>query len=220
MNKLEKDKESREEGQNGAKKGYHVLSRAFVFSFKQQKQTKPDQKSYKDLIQTIGSFNTIEGFWSYYCQINRPDQLPDDCDINLFQEGVQPMWEDESNRGGGRFILRVKKPFAGKFWEDLLIGFIGEQCPENDCITGLVLSVRGPEVLLSLWTKQITDTERDAIDAWIRATLELSEHAEILYKLHRSTVTERSDNSQKHQKPSERKIERNEEFKRKQILDK
>ena len=35
------------------------------------------------------------------------------------------MWEDKLNEGGGRFVLRIKKPFANKIWEDLVLALIG-----------------------------------------------------------------------------------------------
>jgi translation initiation factor 4E len=63
--------------------------------------------------------------------------LPNESGFHLFQEGVKPMWEDENNKNGGRFILRLKKQYANYFWENLLIAFIGEQCEEAQCVMGL-----------------------------------------------------------------------------------
>lgn len=161
------------------------LSRTFVFSFSFFKQySKQDQKSYKDEIKTLGSFNTVEGFWSYYRHMVRPDKLPAGCEINLFQEGIQPMWEDEANKGGARYILRIKPTHANKFWEELIIGFIGEQCDDNDDICGLVLSVRSTEVLISLWTKRLDEKTKANIKDWIFKTLGLSEKAEIEFRQH------------------------------------
>ena len=36
------------------------------------------------------------------------------------------MWENEANKNGGRYVMRVKKKFANRFWEDMLLGLIGE----------------------------------------------------------------------------------------------
>jgi translation initiation factor 4E len=47
------------------------------------------------------------------------------------------MWEDENNKNGGRFILRLKKQYANYFWENLLIAFIGEQCELTNSVMGL-----------------------------------------------------------------------------------
>lgn len=44
-----------------------------------------------------------------------------------FVEGVKPMWEDEANKKGGRWVLKINKEFSDRIWEDLILGFIGEQ---------------------------------------------------------------------------------------------
>ena len=36
------------------------------------------------------------------------------------------MWEDENNKNGGKWVLRINKEFTDKLWEDLILGFIGE----------------------------------------------------------------------------------------------
>jgi translation initiation factor 4E len=67
----------------------------------------------------------------------RPNELPSSSDYHLFKEGVKPMWEvhfslqqksslykpslqDEANKAGGKWIVRLKKGLASKFWEDLV----------------------------------------------------------------------------------------------------
>jgi translation initiation factor 4E len=36
------------------------------------------------------------------------------------------MWEDEANKNGGRWTLKVSKGFTNKLWEDLILAMIGE----------------------------------------------------------------------------------------------
>lgn len=161
------------------------LSRTFVFTFSFFKQySKQVQRNYKDEIKTLGSFNTAEGFWSYYRHMVRPDKLPSGSEINVFQENIQPMWEDETNKGGGRFIMRVKPVYANRFWEELIISFIGEQCEENDNICGIVLSVKPTDIQIAVWTKQIDDKAKGVIRDWICKTLGLNEKADIDYRPH------------------------------------
>lgn len=47
--------------------------------------------------------------------------------LNVFVDGVKPVWEDPACKEGGRFSLRVPKTHTSKFWEDLLLAMIGEQ---------------------------------------------------------------------------------------------
>ena len=60
--------------------------------------------------------------------MTRPIDLPNKASFAFFQEGIRPMWEDAANSNGSRFMLRVKKEYANRIWEDLLIGFIGDTC--------------------------------------------------------------------------------------------
>jgi translation initiation factor 4E len=53
------------------------------------------------------------------------------------------MWEDEANKNGGRWTLRVSKGYANKLWEDLILAMIGEQFYLENEINGIVLSIRG-----------------------------------------------------------------------------
>ena len=153
----------------------------FWFSFFKQNRTK---STYENEIKPLGNFTTIEDFWSYYQHIVRPEKLPVGSEFFLFQENIKPMWEDENNQGGGRFILRLKKNYANRFWEDLILSFIGEQCPENDEICGLVLSVKMHDITISIWTKQINEKIKGALRSWIRSTLEINEKIELEFKYH------------------------------------
>lgn len=53
-----------------------------------------------------------------------------------------PLWEDAENQNGGRYILKIKKKYSNRFWEDLLLSFIGYQCSEHNYLCGLNLSIK------------------------------------------------------------------------------
>ena len=103
------------------------------------------------------------------------------CDYHVFREGIKPMWEDESNVNGGKWIVRLKKGVAARYWEDLvrshppllrrpsphdreigrltpatarpqLFALLGGQFKVGDEICGAVLSVRYQEDILSIWS--------------------------------------------------------------------
>jgi len=194
-----------------------ALSRTFTFwfSFFKQNRTK---STYEDEIKPLGNFSTVEDFWSYYQHIIRPEKLPFGSEFFLFQEGIKPMWEDESNQGGGRFILRLKKNYANRFWEDLILSYIGEQCEENDEICGLVLSVKSNDITISLWTKQITEKAKDTIKLWMRSTLQINEKTDLEYKNHPHPNPSQGggggDRGGHHPK-FHKKLERNEDYKKK-----
>ena len=55
-------------------------------------------------LQLIGSFATCEKFWQIFCHLVRPGELTNHCDFHLFKKGIKPLWEDEANRYGGKFL--------------------------------------------------------------------------------------------------------------------
>ena len=63
------------------------------------------------------------------------------------------MWEDPANRVGGKWVLKVPKVLSGHYFEELLLCALGEQFNVGDEITGLVLSVRFAESVLSVWNR-------------------------------------------------------------------
>lgn len=52
------------------------------------------------------------------------------------------MWEDEHNSAGGKFSLVIPKNFSNKYWEDLVLSFIGEQFTPDNEVTGLIISLK------------------------------------------------------------------------------
>ena len=66
----------------------------------------------------------VEQFWAYYCHLARPCELPSHCDIHLFKLGIKPMWEDDANKNGGKWMVRLKKGIASRCWENLVGGVV------------------------------------------------------------------------------------------------
>jgi translation initiation factor 4E len=98
--------------------------------------------------------DTVQGFWAVYIHLKRPSMLPSVSDYHFFREGIRPVWEDEANCKGGKFIMRLKKGVCDRYWEDLLLAMVGDQFMEaSDEVCGAVLSVRAQEDVLSIWTK-------------------------------------------------------------------
>lgn len=64
------------------------------------------------------------------------------------------MWEDEENKRGGKWIIRLKKGVSDRYWEDLLFAVVGDQFAEaGEEVCGAVLSIRSGEDVLSVWTR-------------------------------------------------------------------
>lgn len=97
---------------------------------------------------------TVHNFWKVYTHMKYPSQLPCVSDYHFFREGIRPVWEDDANKKGGKWIMRLKKGVCDRYWEDLLMAMIGDQFNEaSDEVCGAVVSVRAQEDILSIWTK-------------------------------------------------------------------
>lgn len=85
--------------------------------------------------------------------MKRPSELAQMADYHLFKKGVRPIWEDEENRKGGKWVVRLKKGVADRYWEDLCFAMVGDQFVEaSEEVCGAVVSVRNGEDILSIWT--------------------------------------------------------------------
>ena len=118
---------------------------------------RPPTSKYSDYEKStiaLASFATVEAFWTVYTHLKRPSILPSVSDYHIFKKGIRPVWEDEENKRGGKWIVRLKKGVADRYWEDLLLAIVGDQFAEaGEEVCGAVLSVRSGEDVLSVWTR-------------------------------------------------------------------
>jgi len=61
----------------------------------------------------------------YLSWMKRPHDLKP-CDISIFRSDIQPFWEDEANKSGGTWIVRIKRQFVSKTWELMVLAMLGE----------------------------------------------------------------------------------------------
>ncbi|KAI5289939.1 hypothetical protein KEM54_002840 [Ascosphaera aggregata] len=118
---------------------------------------RPPTSKYSDYEKStiaLASISTVESFWAVYSHLKHPSQLPTVSDYHIFRKDIRPVWEDEANKKGGKWIVRLKKGVADRYWEELLLAIVGDQFGDaGDEICGAVLSVRSGEDVLSVWTR-------------------------------------------------------------------
>lgn len=131
--------------------GEHPLKSTWIVWYR---PPTPKYSDYEKSTVPLASISSAESFWAVYTHLKRPSLLPTVSDYHIFKKGIRPVWEDEANKKGGKWIVRLKKGVADRFWEDLLLAMIGDQFAEaGDEVCGAVLSVRGGEDVLSVWTR-------------------------------------------------------------------
>uniref|UniRef100_A0A6B2LJ37 Uncharacterized protein n=1 Tax=Arcella intermedia TaxID=1963864 RepID=A0A6B2LJ37_9EUKA len=174
---------------------YHPLKQPYSFWF-MKRQGQRSQENYEKSIKQIGTFGTVEDFWAYYNHLLRPNDLPYACDYHLFRDGVKPMWEDDENKQGGKFIVRITrgKRTSSRFWEDILLAVVGGQFDvPDDEICGVVISTRYQKDILSLWNKHAESIEeKKKIHDTIKRVLNLPQHVVLEYKHHDQSIKDNS----------------------------
>ncbi len=89
--------------------GDHPLNSAWSFWYDKKQSRKTDSSEFRNRLHKLGSFDTVEGFWKFYCHLKRPSILDVNVNLYLFRDGenIAPMWEAFPR--GGCWILKVKK---------------------------------------------------------------------------------------------------------------
>lgn len=107
----------------------------------------PDRsKTWEEMQNEVSSFDTVEDFWSLYNHIKGASEIKQGSDYSLFKKNIRPMWEDEGNKRGGRWIMSFPRPSRRQeldsLWLDVVLCLIGEAFDYPDDICGAVVNVR------------------------------------------------------------------------------
>lgn len=121
-------------------------------------------KNWSDNLRLVTKFDTVEDFWAIYNHIQLSSKLHAGCDYNLFKDGIQPMWEDPSNKNGGKWQFQLGKQHRNsdldKYWLETLLLMIGEGFGEDsECVNGGVVQVRGKGDKSAIWLSESRDTD-------------------------------------------------------------
>lgn len=147
---------------------------------------------YEKSIKPLCRIPSAQAFWQVYSHLKRPSALPTVSDYHFFKEGIRPVWEDEENKQGGKWTMRLKKGVADRFWEELLLAMIGDQFAEaSEEVCGAVVSVRSGEDVFSIWTKN--DGGRNVkIRETIKRVLNLPADTSLQWRSHDESITQRN----------------------------
>ncbi|KAH8663952.1 eukaryotic initiation factor 4E [Xylariales sp. PMI_506] len=136
--------------------------------------------------------DTVEKFWIAYKHLKPPSKLAPVTDYHFFKQGIRPIWEDEDNKHGGKWVLRLKKGVADRYWEEILMACIGGQlCDDAEQVNGAVLSVRNGEDIISIWTAS-TGQKVLKIRESMRSLLKCPPSTRFDFKSHDESMTQRA----------------------------
>jgi translation initiation factor 4E len=173
----------------------HPLQYHYCFWFSRRGQGTKGSAStnYEQNMKLLGTFGSVEQFWAHYIHMARPAELSGHCDFHLFKEGIKPLWEDDANRNGGKWMIRLRKGLASRFWEYLILAILGEQFMVGDELCGAVVSVRFQEDIISVWNRTADNKAvRDRIRDTMMRVLNLPPNTVIEYKCHNASLKDNS----------------------------
>ena len=118
-----------------------------------QKDKRGEDTIYEDCIVELGSFATVEVFWTYWNSLH-VQNLKDHCNLRVFKKGIKPLWEDKMNKRGGKWVVRgVPKSNRKQLWTDMIMNLIKGKLKDNSphTVCGVVLSTRDSGDSMQLW---------------------------------------------------------------------
>lgn len=121
-------------------------------------------KKWEDNVKFITSVDFVEDFWGVYNHMQLVSNLSMGCDYMVFKKDIPPMWEDDANRDGGRWILTIDKKYRqtslDAYWLNTILALIGDQfIDDSPFVNGVVVNVRPRGDKVSLWTRTAKDAE-------------------------------------------------------------
>ena len=135
---------------------------------------------YENSIKPITTVKTVQEFWATYNYLRRPNDLSSTTDYHFFRDGIKPTWEDPKNSKGGKWILRLPKGLASRYWEEVILA---------------IISIRYSEDILALWNRNAGDREMvEKLREALKKILQLPAHAAatLEYKPHQNAIADRS----------------------------
>lgn len=153
--------------------GLHFLESEWVMW--EHRAPDKNSKSYEDNMAKLCEFATVEDFWRLWNNIPKPSQIFYDGrtrkrfkersveSFSLFKKNIKPEWEDPMNRTGAEWFCRKMFPMPqlDAFWQDLVLGMVGETIDPADEICGARVvdkSTNGRQMYrLELWFKKKDD---------------------------------------------------------------
>lgn len=152
-------------------------------------------KTWEENLIELTAFDTVEDFWRLYHHIKLPSELRQGHDYAVFKQGIRPMWEDDANKMGGRWLISLDKKQRNsdldRFWLDVVLLLIGENFEHSDEICGAVVNVRAKLDKIGVWTAD-TSKQHANIEIGRKIKEQLGIQGKIYFQVHRDTMVKHS----------------------------
>ena len=136
---------------------------------------------YENTVKKIADFETVEDFWKIFQHMKKPESLQSGIDFQLFKYNITPLWEDDSNKKGGRISIKLKKENSSLVWEEIILLLIGNNFPQKiqNEINGVLISVRKELNFLQIWFKTFEKNNINEINNCLRELLQIPNEVDL-----------------------------------------
>jgi len=139
------------------------------------------KEKYESQVKKIAEFDTIEDFWDIFQHLRKPDSCRPGIEFFMFKEDIKPLWEDENNKNGGRFSIKLKQGYTTIIWEEMIFTLIGGILPKQvkDEINGIVVTSKKEFNTLQIWFKTFDSKITKEIETCIRDILVIPDEVKL-----------------------------------------
>ncbi|XP_022169968.1 eukaryotic translation initiation factor 4E-like [Myzus persicae] len=169
-----------------------VVPLSFNWTFWYKEKCTEDE-DWRTNFQKLFEVSTATQFIEAYNLTKLPSGLPLGASYYFFKKGIQPMWEEEPNKGAGAWIIEVENQMNNDLnliWSDLLFTLISGGFKELSCyLCGITCYAKHKTFQkVTIWTVKTTPENYEHIMkiGKILQTLKLNvyEIKSLKYKLH------------------------------------
>ncbi|KAG9306158.1 hypothetical protein G9A89_016062 [Geosiphon pyriformis] len=163
---------------------------------------KASPNTWSQNLKELITFDSVEEFWGVYNNIVKSSDLTSGSNYHLFKQGIKPMWEDQANEKGGKWVIQFPRNKTGEDINDLwlytMLACIGETFDFPDEICGAVVSVRKIFYRISLWTRTTNNVDvAKNLGRHLKTTLGLNSGQSLEFQPHSDSIKSGSHNKER-----------------------
>jgi len=142
------------------------------------------QHHWQSNLKKVVTFDSVEDFWRVFNNIRPASDLATGSNYHLFKENIEPSWEHQDNRFGGKWVVNCRKDKLDSMWLYAVLACIGEAFAHEHEICGSVVSIRKVN-RIALWTRTANaEPVQRSIGADFKKFLELPVNETVGYQVH------------------------------------
>lgn len=165
------------------------LPRPFIVKVSTRTGSKKEPFDFESSLKKLCTLRTVENMNFFFKHVDF-DGIETITDICVFKEGIEPLWEDQANINGGKWIIKLKREVTIRLYQKLLIHLLVNGFSSVK-VNGIVLSFRMRNCIITLWTGEEKKEDNSVVQE-IKKVLDIEFFLAIEYKDNSSSLQDNS----------------------------